>query len=91
MPDPEANVTIRLHDGEISEARVVRDLSSKPGSHAAGLTLRLGLRLLPGYRWKTGPAVVNLRTGSELQGRLLVEIPALSPSKGRIESQREIE
>jgi Ca-activated chloride channel family protein len=54
LPAGGDTVRVRLDDGREIEARVEGTVSTRVGPHAAGLTLRLGLRMADGSDWPTG-------------------------------------
>lgn len=56
-------VTVRFRTGQEVEANVDGSLSTRPGSHPGGLTLRLGLRLPEGFQWLSGRAVLEWSGG----------------------------
>jgi hypothetical protein len=55
IPGREDELTVILVDGTTIEARVDESLSTRPGRHAPGLTLRLALRTAGGETWPAAP------------------------------------
>ncbi len=55
IPGREDGLTVILVDGTTIEARVDESLSTRPGRHAPGLTLRLALLTAGGETWPAAP------------------------------------
>jgi Ca-activated chloride channel family protein len=88
---PMDRLRILLHhpDGppEVASARVVKEASSSPGPHEAGMIVRLAVRIAPGAEWPPGETVLIEWKGEahgpdghrlELDGRVVVRIPSTS-------------
>jgi len=59
IPDTDAWFVVELDNGEILEARLDESLSTQPGRHEPGLTVRVALRLVGDVGVETSPALVR--------------------------------
>jgi len=73
IPGRQDGLTVILVDGTTIEARVDESLSTRPGRHAPGLTLRLALRTVSGETWPAAPLAAITWDRERLDCRITAE------------------
>jgi Ca-activated chloride channel family protein len=73
LPQAGEEVEVRLDDGTELLAMIDGDVSTGPGPHDKGLTLRLGLRHEDGIAWPDGARVIRWETPHGHRSYLVIE------------------